>query len=91
MIIIIEQKCIYNNETCSKVETHCAGVLQHCVSEAVVSLGLEFQIVVALEDHSFLQVAALFVLVAHRVLAVVGDGLGSLFGEQSYKSHLDRD
>lgn len=74
-----------------KVGTHCAGVLQHCVSEAAVSLGLELQVVVALEDHGFLQVAGLLVLVAHRVLAVVGDGLGGLFGEQADESHLDCD
>lgn len=78
-------RCVQN------VGTHCAGVLQHCVSEAAVSLGLELQVVVALEDHGFLQVAGLLVLVAHRVLAVVGDGLGGLFGEQADESHLDCD
>lgn len=76
---------------CPKAGTHCAGVLHHCVSEAAVSLGLELQVVVAFEDHRFLQVADFLILVAHRVLAVVGDGLGGLFGEQADEGHLDCD
>lgn len=71
--------------------TYCAGVLQHCVSEPVVSFCFELQVVGAFEEHSLLQVAILFVLIAHGVLAVVGDGLGCLFGEQADESHLNRD
>ena len=71
--------------------TYCAGVLHHCVSEPVVSFCFEIQVVGAFEDHSLLQVAVLLVLVAHRVLAVVGDGLGRLFGEQADECHLDCD
>lgn len=71
--------------------TYCAGVLHHCVSEPVVSLCFELQVVGAFEEHSLLQVARLLVLIAHRVLAVVGNGLGCFFGEQADERHLDRD
>ena len=71
--------------------TYCAGVLQHCVSEPVVSLCFELQVVGTFEEHGLLQVARLIVLIAHRVLAVVGNGLGRLFGEQADECHLDRD
>lgn len=76
---------------CWNVGTYWAGVLHHCVSEPVVSLCFELQIVGALEDYSFLKVACPLVPVAHRVLAVVGDGLGCLFGEQADESHLNCD
>lgn len=71
--------------------TYRAGVLHHCVSEAVVALCLQLQIVGAFEDHSFLEVAHLLVLIAHRVLAVVGDGLGCLFGQEADEGHLHCD
>lgn len=70
------------------MKTYCAGVLHHCVSEVVVSLCFELQVVGALQDYSFLIVAHLLILIAHRVLAVVGDGLRCLFGEQADESHL---
>ncbi|KAF3842827.1 hypothetical protein F7725_001676 [Dissostichus mawsoni] len=43
----------------------------------------------ALQDHGLLQVAILLVLVAHRVLAVVGDALRGLFGKQADEGHLN--
>lgn len=69
-------------------KTYSAGVFHHGVSEAVVSLGLELQVVGGFEDDGLLQVARLLVLVAHRVLAVVGDGLRRFFGQQANEGHL---
>lgn len=71
--------------------TYRARVLHHRVSEAVVALCFELQVVGAFKDHSFLHVTRLGVLVAHRVLAVVGDGLSCFFGEQTDEGHLHGD
>jgi len=71
--------------------TYCAGVLHHRVSEAVVPFCFELQVIGTLEDYGFLIVARLLVLVAYGVLAVVGDGLRCLFGEQADESHLNCD
>lgn len=73
----------------NKLKTYSAGVLHHGVSETAVSLCFKLQVIGALQDYSFLQVAGPFVHIAHRVLAVVGDGLGRLFGQQADKRHLD--
>ena len=72
-------------------EAYRAFVLHHGVSESVVALCLELQVVGALEDQGLLQVVGLGVLVGHRVLAVVGDGLGRLLRQQADEGHLDRD
>lgn len=71
--------------------TYRAGILQHCVSEAVVPLCFQLQVIGALEDGCFLQVTIFLVLVGHRVLAVVSDGLRGLFGQQSDEGHLHCD
>ncbi len=81
MTHLIISACKKTAKSLLKCGTYGAGVLHHRVSEAIVSLGFEFQIIGAFEDHSFLIVAHLLVLVAHRVLTVVGDGLRCLFGE----------
>ncbi len=68
--------------------THSAAILQHGEGEAAVALGPQLHIVGALEHHSLLQVAALTIHVGNTVLAVVGDVLASLVGQQAHEGQL---
>ena len=68
-----------------------AFVFHHGVSKAVVALCLQLHVVGSLEDQGLLQVVGLGILVGHRVLAVVGNGLGRLLRQQTDEGHLDRD
>lgn len=54
--------------------TYRAAVLNDCVSE-VVALRPQLLAIVAFEDQSFLQVAALLIFISHTVPAMVGDVL----------------
>ena len=69
--------------------THRAAVVDHAVGEAAVALGPDLDLVGALEEQGLLEVASLLVHVGHAVLAVVGDVLGALGGQQAQEGHLD--
>lgn len=66
-----------------------AAVLQYAVGEAAVALSSDLHVVGALQQHGLLQVARGGVHVGHAVLAVVGEVLGGLGGEQPQEGHLD--
>lgn len=66
-----------------------AAVLQHAVSKAAVAFGSDLHVVGALQQHGLLQVARRGVHVGHAVLAVVGEVLGSLSGQQPQERHLN--
>lgn len=68
--------------------THSAAILQHGEGEAAVALGPQLHVVGALEHHCLLQVAALLVHVGDAVLAVVGDVLAGLVGQQAHEGQL---
>lgn len=68
--------------------THSAAVLQHGEGEAAVALSSQLHIVGALEYHGLLQAAALTVHVGNAVLAVVGDVLAGLVGQQAHEGQL---
>lgn len=71
-----------------KRATHSAAVLQHGEGEAAVALCPQLHIVGASEHHSLLQAAALSIHVGNAVLAVVGDVLASLVGQQAHEGQL---
>lgn len=66
-----------------------AAVLQDAVGEPAVALGSDLHVVGALDEEGFLQVARLLVHVGDAVLAVVGDVLGALGGQQAEEGQLD--
>lgn len=66
-----------------------AAVLQDAVGEPAVALGPDLHVVGALDEEGFLQVARLLVHVGDAVLAVVGDVLGALGGQQAEEGQLD--
>lgn len=68
--------------------THSAAILQHGEGEAAVALGPQLHVVGALERHSLLHVASLTIHVSHAVLAVVGDVLAGLVGQQAHEGQL---
>lgn len=65
-----------------------AAILQHGEGEAAVALGSQFNIVGALDHHSLLQVTGLITHVSIAVLAVVGDVLAGLVGQQAHEGKL---
>lgn len=68
--------------------THSAAILQHSEGEAAVALSPQLHVVGALEHHCLLQVAGLLVHVGNAVLAVVGDVLAGLVGQQAHEGEL---
>ena len=69
--------------------THRAAILQNGVCEPAVALSPDLHIVGALDEQSLLEVASSFVQVGNAVLAVVGDVLRALGGQQAQEGHLD--
>lgn len=68
--------------------TYGATVLENAECEAAVALGPQLHVVGALEQHGLLQVAVLCVHVSNAVLAVIGDVLGGLVGQQTHEGQL---
>lgn len=68
--------------------THSAAILQHREGKAAVALSPQLHVVGALEHHSLLHVASLTIHVCNAVLAVVGDVLASLVGQQAHEGQL---
>ena len=66
-----------------------AAIFQHAVCEAAIAFSSDLNVVGALQQHSLLQVARSLVHVGDAVLAVVGDVLGSVCGQQPQESQLD--
>ncbi len=71
------------------MRAHRAAVLADSVCEAAVALRSDLDVVGALQEQSFLQVACGLVHVGDAVLAVVGDVLRSLVGHQTHEGQLD--
>ena len=69
--------------------THRAAILQNSIREPAVALSPDLHVVGALEEQGLLEVARGFVQVGDAVLAVVGDVLGALGGQQAQEGHLD--
>ena len=69
--------------------THRAVILQNGVCEPAVTLSPDLHVVGALDEQSLLEVASSFVQVGNAILAVVGDVLGALSGQQAEEGHLD--
>lgn len=69
--------------------THRAAILQNSIREPAVALSPDLHVVGALDEQGFLEVASSFVQVGNAVLAVVGDVLGALGGQQAQEGHLD--
>lgn len=74
---------------CRRPATYRAAVLQDAVGEPAVALGSDLHVVGSLDEDGFLQVARLLVHVGDAVLAVVGDVLGALGGQEAQEGHLD--
>ena len=68
--------------------THRAAILQNGVCEPAVALSPDLHIVGALDEQSLLEVASSFVQVGNAVLAVVGDVLRALGGQQAESSEV---
>lgn len=71
------------------VPTHRAAILQDGVREPAVALSPDLHVIGALDEQGLLEVASCFVQVGNAVLAVVGDVLGALGGQQAQEGHLD--
>lgn len=69
--------------------THRAAILQDSVCEPAVALSPDLHVIGALDEQGLLEVASRFVQVGDAVLAVVGDVLGALGGQQAQEGHLD--
>lgn len=74
---------------CVCPQSYRAAVLQYAVGEAAVALSSDLHVIGALQQHGLLQVARGGVHVGHAVLAVVGEVLRGLGGEQPQEGHLD--
>lgn len=74
---------------CRRPATYRAAVLQDAVGEPAVALSSDLHVVGSLDEDGFLQVARLLVHVGDAVLAVVGDVLGALGGQEAQEGHLD--
>lgn len=81
--------CALNSLNPASVHSYRATILQHAVGEAAVALSSDLHVIGALQQHSLLQVARRGVHVGHAVLAVVGEVLRDLSGQQPQESHLD--
>ncbi len=68
---------------------HLAAVLKNSICEAAVTLGADLHIIGPLQQQSFLQVSIGLIHVGNAVLAVIGEVLRSLGGQQSQESHLN--
>ena len=69
--------------------THRAAILQNSICEPAVALSPDLHIIGALDEQGLLEVAGCFVQVGNAVLAVVGDILRALGGQQAEEGHLD--
>lgn len=79
---------MHDQRATTEEATHSAAILQHREGEAAVALSSQLHIVGALEHHGLLHVASLTIHVGNAVLAVVGDVLASLVGQQAHESQL---
>lgn len=69
--------------------THRTAILQDSIREPAVALSPDLHVVGALDEQGLLEVASCFVQVGDAVLAVVGDVLGALGGQQAQEGHLN--
>lgn len=69
--------------------THRAAIPQDSIGEPAVALSPDLHVIGALDEQGLLEVASGLIHVGDAVLAVVGDVLRTLRGQQTQESHLD--
>ena len=68
--------------------TYRAAIYKNSVSESAVALGNKFDIIGSLQNDSLFQVASFLIHVCNAVLAMVGDVLRGMVGQQTHEGKL---